>query len=183
MPTSKLNDDLTFIKQFLGFCISHNWRMVVYGGYGLDGYLSKITREHGDIDLVIYGQTDRVRASEEIILFIKTLHPNGTIRQKDNPFQVEVDVNDSGFGLNLYYVQTRDDPFVELHTIVKSTGEIVTNDSSIFPPPEKGRLAQLEVEVQNQGSHLKDILTKGGATESKYISDLKLLYPLFSPSA
>lgn len=182
MPTSKLNDDLTFIKQFLDFCKNHSWRMVVYGGYGLDGYLSKITRKHGDIDLVIYGQTDRVRASEEIILFIKTLHPNGTIRQKDNPFQVEVDVNDSGFGLNLYYVQTRDDPFVNINTVVKDSGEIVTNDPTVFPPPKQGMLMDLVVEVQNQGSHLKDILTKGGATESKYISDLKLLYPLFSLS-
>ena len=179
MTIVKLNNDLSFIKQFQEFCKNSGWRMVVYGGYGLDGFIGRITRDHGDIDLVVYGQSDRIVASDTITSFIKTKYPKATIIKKPNPFQFEVDVNNSGFGLNLYYVQTNNDPFVNIHTVVKADGEIVTNDPSIFPPPEKGRLEQLEVEVQNQKSHLKDIIAKGGANEAKYISDLSLLTPLF----
>lgn len=167
------------MNKFLDFCKDHKWRMVVYGGYGLDGFIGRITRDHGDIDLVIYGQSNRVVSSDTITSFIKTKYPKATIIKKSHPFQFEIDVHESGFGLNLYYVQTNDDPFVNIHTVVKADGEIVTNDPSIFPPPEKGRLDQLEVEVQNQKSHLKDILAKGGANEAKYISDLGLLTPLF----
>lgn len=150
----------------------------MYGGYGLDGYIRKITRKHGDIDLVIYGTDSHASAAKPISNFIKSLYPNAIIKQTENPFQVEIFANTTGFGLNLYYVQTKDDPFINIHTVIKSDGEIVTNDPSIFPSPQQGSLEGLELEVQDQNSHLKDILTKGGENESKYIDDLKLLYSL-----
>lgn len=171
--------DLEFIKNFQNFCQNNSFRMVVYGGYGLDAYFHQLSRPHGDIDLVIYGIDDRGRAAKLISTFIKSLYPTTSIQQSENPFQVVIDVKDPGFGLNLYYIQTRDNPFINIHTVVKSSGEIVTNDPAIFPPPQQGSLEGLELEVQDQGSHLKDILAKGGASESKYISDLGLLYPLF----
>ncbi len=179
MTKSKLHNDLSFIAKFQEFCKAKDYRMVVYGGYGLDGFYQKITREHGDSDLVIYGQTDRVNASLSITSFITTLLPQSTIKQINSPFQSEFKVKDSGFSLDLYYVQTQDHPLLNIHTVVKENGEIVANDPKVFPPPEKGNLGKLEIEVQNQGSHFKDILAKGGATEPKYERDLKLLYPLF----
>lgn len=180
MKNSKLKNDLGFINQCLNFCKLQKWRMVVYGGYGLDGYFGRITRNHGDIDLVIYGTDTHASAAKSISDFIKSLYSDAIIKQTENPFQVEIFANYSGFGLNLYYVKTKDDPFINIHTVIKLSGEIVHNDPTIFPPPQKGSLEGLELEVQDQDSHLKDILVKGGASESKYIGDLKLLYPLFS---
>lgn len=182
MKNSKLRNDLKFIGRCLDFCKHQNWRMVVYGGYGLDGYLRRITRKHGDIDLVIYGTDSHASAAKSISDFIKSLYPDAIIKQTENPFQIEIFASSPGFGLNLYYVQTRDNPFINIHTVIKSDGEIVTNDPSIFPPPQKGSLEGLGLEVQDQSSHLNDILAKGGANESKYIGDLKLLHPLFSSS-
>ncbi|MFZ2199774.1 MAG: hypothetical protein WAV40_03220 [Microgenomates group bacterium] len=175
---NKTQSDLQFIERFQSFCISNNFRLVVYGGYGLDGYFRKITRDHGDIDLVIYGSNTHDSATKSISGFIKSLYPNATIKQIKNLFQEEIFANDSGFGLNLYYVQTRDNPFINIHAVIKTDGEIVTNDPLIFPPPKPGSLEGVELEVQDQGSHLKDILAKGGASETKYITDLQLLSSL-----
>lgn len=100
---------------------------------------------------------------------------NPEIKILEHLFQVEVDVHANGFTLNLYYVQTANDPFKSLDQVVKSDGTVITNDIAIFPPPQKGRLEGMEVEVQDQHSHIQDIFAKGGLNKPKYINDLKLL--------
>lgn len=177
---NKTQSDLQFIERFQSFCISNNFRLVVYGGYGLDAYFRRVSRPHGDIDLVVYGQNSRTKAAKLIRNFIKTIYPNASIKQSENPFQIVIDANYIGFGLDLYYIQTKEDPYLSIHTVIKTNGEVVTNDPSIFPPPMKGSLEGLELEVQDQSSHLKDILAKGGADETKYIGDLQLLSTLLS---
>lgn len=178
----KTNNDLEFVRSLLDWCRDRHWRMVLYGGYGLDAYFGKMSRSHGDIDVVVYGQASRREATRQLKSRIRSLRPNVTIRQSENLFQQELDAKGPGFYLNLYYVQTASNPFISLQLVVKSDGETVTNDSIAFPPPEKGELEGMTLEVQNQHAHLQDILQKGGRDNPKYVNDLKLLSTLPSPN-
>jgi hypothetical protein len=50
----KVKSDLSFLKKLLNYSKEKGFRVVVSGGYGLDGILGKITRPHNDLDLLIY---------------------------------------------------------------------------------------------------------------------------------
>ncbi len=181
MITNRTDRDLKLIKDFSVFARELGWRTVVYGGYGLDFFLGKITRDHGDIDLVFYGQNDRKSASKLISNFISKNLDAPTIEIEENDFQLVIDVHAKNLVLNLYYIQTQLDPYKNLHSVVKKSGEIVVNDSSMFPSPQKGSLYGFVVEVQDQSAHKKDILSKGSILSDKHKKDLDLIATL-SPS-
>lgn len=175
MQKLKLKKDLEFIAKFQDYVKVNGWRVVVYGGYGLDAFVGRITRDHRDLDLVVYGTSPHSTAINLISSFVNSIYPKIVVTHSQNLFQSIFDARGSGFFLNLYYIQTRDNPIINIHTIIKQDGEVVTNDKSIFPPPQQGSLEGLSLEVQDQHSHLKDILARGGASEEKYINDLALL--------
>lgn len=170
--------DIKFIQEFRNLCLQQNWRLVVYGGYGVDIFVGRITRKHNDIDLVIYGQNSRSQAQNSITDMLNVLIIDPVITIKQNQFQLEVDVVSPKVGLNLYYVQTAMDPFKDLNQVVQSNGEIFINDPGIFPPPQKGSIDGISFEVQDQKAHIEDILKKNGSNQSKYIHDISLLSPL-----
>ncbi len=178
MITNKTDRDLKLIKDFSVFARELGWRIVVYGGYGLDFFLGKITRDHGDIDLVFYGQNDRKSSSNLISNFLSKNINIPSIEIEENDFQLVIDVHAKNLVLNLYYIQTQLDPYKNLHSVVKKSGEIVVNDSSMFPLPQKGSLYGFVVEVQNQSAHKKDILSKGSILSDKHKKDLELIAAL-----
>lgn len=181
MITNRTDRDLKLIKDFSVFARELGWRIVVYGGYGLDFAIGKITRDHGDIDLVFYGQNDRESASKLISSFLSKNLIAPTIDIEENDFQLVIDVHAKNLVLNLYYVQTKLDPYEDLKAVVKKTGEIVVNDPLMFPPPQKGSLNGFEVEVQDQSAHKKDILSKGGLLSDKHKKDLEIFSILSFP--
>lgn len=157
---SKISSDLEFIKSFQVFTKSQNWRIVVYGGYGLDILLGSITRTHNDVDLVIYGQVSRQEASDKISDFLTNLLQNSLVNISENDFMLEIDFKSPGLGANIYYVQIKGDPFQSLNIVVKKNGESITNSIKRFPSPIEGVLEDIHIEVQNPHSHLADILDK-----------------------
>ena len=156
----KTKKDLDFIKSMWEFCQIQNWRIVVYGGYGIDILLGQITRTHNDVDVVIYGQSSRELASTSIQEFLTQLIKECTLKISENDFMVDIDLNSPGLGANIYYVKTVGDPHANLSTIIKRSGEKITNSQKRFPPPISGKLNELEIDVQNPHSHLADILFK-----------------------
>jgi hypothetical protein len=158
----KAKRDLDFIKSFQSFCQSQGWRVVVSGGYGLDILLGQITRTHNDVDIIIYGQSSRNEANTKIQAYLKKLIKKVTLKIAENDFMVEIDPNSPGFGANIYYVQVAGNPYVNLNTIIKQGGEQITNSPKRFPAPIRGKLNDLEIEVQNPHTHLADILYKQG---------------------
>lgn len=154
--------------------------MVVYGGYGLDFYFGKISRDHGDIDLVIYGQDSRINAARLIKEYLEKNIIKPDISISENDYQLVVDVHAKGFTLNLYYIQTQDKPYYNLHSVIKKSGEVAHNDPKMFPPPQQGRHEGSTFEVQDQLSHLSDILAKNGQNNPKYRNDIELLNTLSS---
>ena len=156
----KIKKHLKFIEAFRVWCQAEGWRLVVYGGYGLDGYLQTITRNHGDIDLVIYGLKPRAQALAKLSDHLKSEINNLEIIAKDEEFLIDIKVKSTIFHGNFYYVQTAEDPYVNLNKVVKLDGTIITNSPTDFPGPVVGKLGDLELEVQDQSAHLADILRK-----------------------
>lgn len=183
MLKNKTDQDLQLIKDLLIFARDLEWRMVVYGGYGLDFAVGKITRDHGDIDLVFYGQNDRYTAEQKITSYLTQKLESPTFKIEENDFQLVIDVHANKYVLNLYYVQTQSSPYVDLHHVIKKSGEIVVNDPVMFPPPQKGSLSGINVEVQDQLAHKKDILSKGDTLSDKRKKDLDIIENVLSQSS
>ncbi len=162
----KIQSDMEFLKKFIDFARAQNWRVVVSGGYGLDGHLGLITRSHADLDVIIYGQDNRHAAESNLKIYLTSQIREVQITVKQEPFYLELDLHADNFVGNLYYVQTVLDPNVDLSQVKKSDGSFVTNSPDDFPPPIKGKLGDLTVEVQDQNAHLADILRRRGYDKS-----------------
>ncbi|MBP9670708.1 hypothetical protein KBD75_04900 [Candidatus Woesebacteria bacterium] len=173
----KVDSDIKFIADFIEFGKKLNWRVVVYGGYGLDGYLQTITRNHGDIDLVMYGIMPRSEALPKIVDYLNEELNEVEIKSKDEDFFIDIKVKSNGIQGNFYYVQTGQDPFGNLNIVVKVDGSTVINSPKDFPPPVHGKLGDLMVEVQDQSAHLQDIIRKRKDSESfaKHDQDIENL--------
>lgn len=167
IDAEKVSRDLNFLAQCIKFTQQRKWRLVVYGGYGLDGYLKTITRSHGDLDIVIYGQSNRKVAENLLKSYLESQLRNVQIIVKQEPFFLELDVRGTNFAGNLYYVETAQDPQQDLTQVRKVDGEIVINSTKDFPTPVEGKLQNLEVEVQDQSAHLADILRR---RETDYVA-------------
>jgi hypothetical protein len=170
----KTESDLLFLKKLIEFAKENNWRVVVSGGYGMDFFLNKITRSHNDLDVIVYGKENRVSVIKKLDRFIIGYFPKAKFLTKQETFYIEFDVKNPNFGANIYFVETEEDPFSNLNKVSKLDGEIVINTEDNFPKPVKGKLGDLEVEVQDQNAHLADILVKHGddKSPSKYDQDI-----------
>lgn len=173
----KVRSDLKFIQSFTEFTNHYEWRLVVYGGYGLDGYLQRITRSHGDIDLVIYGQSTRSVALKSMTKHLKGILQEVSIDSKNEDFFIDIKVKSKDITGNFYYVQTAQNPYQNLNIVVKRDGDHITNSPSDFPLPVQGILGDLMVEVQDQHAHLQDIIRKRKDNESfaKHDQDIENL--------
>lgn len=169
---NKITEQITFIRKFAALAKAKGWRVVVSGGYGLDFALGHITRNHGDIDLIIYGHNARPVAKNILSRLVETLLPGANLVLKQDDYYMDVKLNSPGLGGNLYYVQTQSDPFFDLSHVIKKNGEIITNSLQQFPLPKVGKIEDVEVEVQDQKAHFDDIIRKGGMKEAKYTQDI-----------
>ena len=156
----KVDRDFSFLKAIIEFAKKMEWRIVVSGGYGLDILLGKITRNHNDIDVILYGNIDRKSAVNVLSKFVKSRLDKPMITIESKVFMESVNVNSVGIGADLYYVQTAVNPFLDLHKIKKLDGEEIINTEERFPSPIKGKIFDISVEVENPNSHLADILFK-----------------------
>ncbi len=125
----KIQKDLRFISLMTKLAKEKDYRLIVSGGYAVDGNLGRITRPHGDIDIQIFGQGGE---SEQIIRDLVTKV------KEDEPSLSEVNVNDKGrqdyyhsFQLkgnglvsDIYYVQVTENPFSGEKHVVKNDGKI-----------------------------------------------------------
>lgn len=167
----KVQRDLGLIKSMQKLSISRKWRIVVSGGYGLDILLGQVTRQHGDVDLILYGNVPRNEAVKQITEFLNLSLSNPQINIQEDMFYSDIDVNSPGLGANLYFVETAGNPFSKIHKVKKLDGDIVTNSENRFPSPVQGKLGEIEIEVQNPNLHLADILYKRRKQENRPAHD------------
>lgn len=179
----KIVTDLGSIKALKEFAKNNNWRPVVSGGYSLDLFLNMTTRTHNDVDMVIYAQESRDEAIKKLNAFIQNVFKNAELILKHDTFFMEVDVNAPGYGANLYFVETADNPFTDQIKVKKIDGEIITNTDTQLPKPGRGKIGDLEIEIQDQNAHLADILAKhaNDTSPSKYDQDIANLRHITDP--
>jgi hypothetical protein len=180
---SKADSDFLFLKALIKFAKANDWRVVVSGGYGMDFFLNKLTRYHGDLDVIIYGKENRSDAVRKLEKFIQGYFSKAKILTKPQEFYVEIDINVLGFGANLYFVETVDDPNINLKKIRKFNGDVIVNKISEFPMPVSGKIGDFEVEVQDQNAHLADIFKRRGHDKSlsKHDPDILRLTKVTDP--
>ena len=125
----KIQKDLRFIDLMTQLAKAKDCRLIVSGGYAVDGNLGRITRPHGDIDIQIFGQRGE---SEQIIRGLVTKV------KKDESSLSEVYVSDkgrqeyyhsflakgNGLGSDVYYIQVTENPFGSEKHVVKKDGTI-----------------------------------------------------------
>jgi hypothetical protein len=122
----KIRSDLHFIEELAKLANEKGYRLIVSGGYAVDGSLGRITRPHRDIDIQIYGQGSSEQIVNELVAILK----------KDEPIFLEVEVRDkghqeyyhaffaegNGLGADIYYIQVTGDPFSQEKFVVKKDG-------------------------------------------------------------
>ena len=178
----KVQDDLDFLGMVINFTEENGLRLVVSGGYGLDGVLGEITRPHNDIDVIIHGNKSRAEYKKLLTGFISGINKKLLLNFKNDTFYLEADVNGDGLGVNIYYVQTGKDPFVSINEVIKSDGQIIVNSEKRFPPPVKANIEEIAFEAQNQNLHLADILFKRRGVElDKHEQDIENLKQITNP--
>lgn len=156
----KVNSDLKFLKKLLSVSKKNELRVVVSGGYGLDGILGEITRSHNDLDLVIFGNINRKKAVKIFRKFILSIYPGVRIKIEPSLYNIAIDMNIRGFGGTIYFVETINNPFRDINTIKLANGQAQVNSEKRFPIPVKAKLGSLKFEAQNPNFHLADILYK-----------------------
>lgn len=155
----KIKTDLEGIGSLQKLAKHHNWRIVVAGGFALDILLGQITRNHGDVDVILYGTADRKQA-RAILLEHLVPDKNLPLKVQEDTFFTTYELQTGATNFNIYYVQTVDDPKVSIQSVKKVDGTVVTNSVDDFPPPVLGKLNNLEIEVQHPRARLNDILAK-----------------------
>jgi len=157
---SKIKLDLDYLEKIIEFSQKHHFRLVVSGGYALDGVLNAVTRPHGDIDIILYGKFPRNKVIQLIKEFILSHYPTAKFSREPNPFSECLEITFKGFRNDLYYVQTINDPSKDILTIKLIDGKIQINTQEQFPPPVKVELSGISFEVQDPNLLLADILFK-----------------------
>ena len=67
----KIRNDLHFIERMTELAREKGCRLIVSGGYAVDGSLGRITRSHVDIDIQIYGQENGEHLVKDFIVGVK----------------------------------------------------------------------------------------------------------------
>ena len=179
---SKIQRDINFLRCLKEFSHRNHLRLVLSGGYGLDISLGTITRPHNDVDAIVYGQLPRVKALGLITQFVQGLFPSSTVATHDNKFMVCLNINSPGFGANLYFVETANDPHKDINTIVLKNGKKHRNNRQIFLLPVMGNLLGDKFEAQNPNFHLANILFKHQSDkQAKHEQDIINLQKITNP--
>jgi hypothetical protein len=122
----KIKKDLHFIELLSELAKGKGCRLVVSGGYAVDGSLGILTRPHGDIDVEIYGNSDNAGLVNQLIETIQQTEPSfsdTTLLDKERQdYYHSFGVKGKGFGVDIYYVQVTGNPFDSDKYVVKKDG-------------------------------------------------------------
>jgi hypothetical protein len=117
----KVQKDLTFIHSITHHAKQKNVRIVVSGGYAVDGHLGDITRYHSDIDLQIYAKEPLgLPLVEELVRTIGYNLP--IIDRGRQEFYHEYEIKQPDLSVNIYYLLCVTHPFESRKMLVKKDG-------------------------------------------------------------
>jgi hypothetical protein len=136
----------------------NGFRIIIQGGYAVDGFLGEITRHHNDVDIGIYGIGENAK---EIVgkLFEKCGIGGGRITEdrgrKEYYYNFIYKLGD--LNLDIYYIQAKTSPLGKEKFIIKSNGEV---DEQEFKEPTYGKLGDITFEITDPLKEMKDKIYK-----------------------
>ena len=153
----KIENDLRLITSFIDAARYQGLRVIVFGGYGVDGALGEISRYHNDIDLLVFGTS--ADGKEVLTSVLRDIGFDGySIKDKGRGEYYHNWVFARGeTTLDIYFLQTSISPF----GIEKN---IVRNDRTVseqqFGEPVIGMIGGATFEVQDPKVELEDKVHK-----------------------
>lgn len=178
---AKMDGDLRLVSTLVDAGRYQGLRIIVFGGYGVDGALDQITRYHKDIDLLVFGTNTHGKQ-----IFESVLHEIGfdgyTVEDKGRAEYYHNWVFYKGdTKLDIYYLQTSVSPFGAEKNIVKSDGSISEQQ---FGEPVIGMIDGCTFEVQDPKVELDDKLHKrdarGDEKRAEHEQDIENLQSIIS---
>lgn len=176
---TKAKADLQLIEKLTKVGRDNGMRVIISGGYAVDGFLREITRYHNDIDIQIYGTKENAEGTVERLLdSISPASGWGCITEdkgkKDYYHNLVYMFRNST--MDIYYIQTKTSPLGKEKFIVKSDGSI---DHQEFGEPKYGKIGSVKFEIQYPTWELKDKIYKreerGDPKRSEHEQDIKNL--------
>ena len=163
----KVGKDLRFIELATRLAKDLNCRVIIHGGYAVDGALGKITRPHNDIDVQIFGQgSNTAQAINGLINKISRQDPSfANLKMIDKgrkEFYHNFVFERPGFGADIYYIQVETNPFASEKVVIKNDG---SKTEAQEWETRQVILEGVSFEAQSPEVELRDRLKKRGEGE------------------
>lgn len=152
----KIQKDLGIVGSLSKLAREKGFRIIIGGGYAVDGYFGQITRFHNDVDIQIYGTN---RDAEKVVRdLIEMLgKPYEFYEQERRLYYRYFVVKLEKTKLDITYLLTSTSPLGKEKFIIKSDGSI---DQQEFGEPMYGKINNILFEIQDPKWELKDKIYK-----------------------
>lgn len=156
----KTNADLQLIEKLIKAARNNAMRVIISGGYAVDGFFGEITRYHNDIDIQIYGTKEN--AEEVVERLLDSIAPASdweyiTEDKGRKEYYHNLVYKFGNSTLDVYYLQTKISPLGKEKFIVKSDESV---DQQEFGALIFGKIGNVSFEIQNPELELKDKIYK-----------------------
>lgn len=165
---------LSFISHITKVAKKYKIRIIVSGGFAVDGALGKITRPHEDIDIQLYGSEKN--GEKELLKILTDINPILTSQLIEKPRSdfysyFHLPLNESI--VEFYYLQITTNPFSDEKIVVKKNGTTTqTHKYDIVPVTLNG----ISFEAQDPVTELADRIYKrdfrGDPRKTKHEQDI-----------
>ena len=154
---AKTTKDLGLISRLVAAGQDVGMRIIVFGGYGVDGFLGQITRPHHDVDVQIYGiEEDGSAVIQKLLVAAKFVSYEVEDKGKEDYYHNLVYTHEETV-LDIYYLHTQSSPLGSEKYILKLDG---TMEKQVFDTPILGKIGVHTFEVQNPKVELEDKVHK-----------------------
>lgn len=177
----KVTIALKFIQLITKLGKEYGLRVIISGGYAVDGFLKEVTRYHNDIDIQIYAtESNALKTVNEFFLTVgreNNIYNDFLIEDKGRKeYYHNLLARYKDFGADIYYLQTFRNPFEETKIIIK-------NDESQSKPhaynTQIATLNNISYEIQDPLTEVVDKIYKreyrGEPKQDKHLQDIKNL--------
>lgn len=177
----KISKALKFIQLITETGEKQRLRVIIAGGYAVDGFFGEITRYHDDIDIQIYGkERDALKVINDFLQKVGRDNKgfrNFLIEDKGRKeYYHNIIARYSDFVADIYYLQTLNNPFNVTKVIIKNDKRL--SDLQTYTT-QTGYLNNISYEIQDPLTEVVDKIYKreykGYPKQEKHHQDIKNL--------
>lgn len=173
----KSQEDLSLISLLTKVGRDNGFRIIISGGYAVDGFLGEITRYHNDIDIQIYGiEGNGKKVANGLLNKIGDANEYTVEDKGRKDYYHNLVYRFKDLTLDIYYLKTKTNPLGKEKFIVKADGSV---DEQKFEKPIYGKLGNISFEIQDPLVEMKDKIYKreerGDPKRSEHDQDINNL--------